>query len=145
MNKFQNRFFQHIMEQDKERAAMEASLDTDTNPADFDVNAVPDNNEVADLTRQAAQASAAQTVEMITQMEEWVKECGRFVEYLNGPMNPNSIIKILGRAEAKTIMDVVKTKSAADVTALAGELASFRNFLIAQIDIAPSSTQLQGI
>jgi hypothetical protein len=145
MNKFQNRFFQHIMEQDNEREAMEASLDKNTNPTDFDVNTVPGNNEVADLTRQAAQASAAQTVEMITQMEEWATECGRFVEYLNGPSNPNSLIKILGRAEPKTIMDVVKTKSASDITALAGELAGFRNFLIAQIDIAPSSTQLQGI
>jgi len=45
MNKFQNRFFQHIMEQDNEREAMEASLDKDTNPTDFDVDNVTAENE----------------------------------------------------------------------------------------------------
>jgi hypothetical protein len=145
MNKFQNRFFQHIMEQDNEREAMEASLDRDTNPADFDVNSVPDNNQVADLTRQAAQASVAQTAEMITQMEDWVKVCGQFYDYLNGEKNPNALIKILGQAEPKTLMDAVKTKSATNITDLAGELLVFKNFLVGQINIAPSSTQLAGI
>ena len=144
MNKFQNRFFQHIMEQDNERAAMEASLDTDTNPADFDVNAVPDDNQVADLTRQAAEASAAQTTEMISQMEQWIVECNRFIEYINGK-DPSSINQILGKAEPKTIMDVIKAKSAGDLAAMAGDLSSFVQNLRAQVALAPSSTQLKGI
>jgi hypothetical protein len=144
MNKFQNRFFQHIMEQDNEREAMEASLDRDTNPADFDVNAVPDNNEVADLTQQAAQANAAQTAKMITQMKQWIVECNRFIAYINGE-DPSSINQILGKAEPKTIMDVIKSKSAGDLAAIAGDLSSFVQNLRSQVALAPSSTQLKGI
>jgi hypothetical protein len=144
MNKFQNRFFQHIMEQDNEREAMEASLDRDTNPADFDVNAVPDDNQVADLTRQAAEASAAQTTEMISQMNQWIEECNRFIAYINGG-DSNAVTKVLGRAEPKTIMDVIKSKSAGDLAAIAGDLSSFVQNLRSQVALAPSSTQLKGI
>jgi len=145
MNKFQNRFFQHIMEQDNEREAMEASLDRDTNPADFDVNAVPDNNEVADLTQQAAQANAAQTAEMIDHMKEWIQVCGEFHNYLNGEKNPNSLLQVLGRAKPKTIMDAVKGKSATNLTDFAGELLKFNNYLVATVGLAPGQTQLSGI
>lgn len=144
MNKFQNRFFQHIMEQDNEREAMEASLDKDTIPTDFDVDTIPTDNEYADLTQQAAQAAAAQTREMIAQMKQWSEECTRFIAYLNGD-DPNAITNILGRAESKTIMDVIKTKSAGDLAAIAGDLSSFVQDLQAQIALAPTSTQLRGI
>jgi len=132
------------MEQDNERAAMEASLDKDTNPADFDVDNVPAENEYADLTQQAAQAAAAQTREMIAQMKQWIEECNRFIAYLNGD-NPNAITNVLGRAESKTIMDVIKTKSAGDLAAIAGDLSSFVQDLHSQVALAPTSTQLKGI
>lgn len=144
MNKFQNRFFQHIMEQDNEREAMEASLDKDTNPTDFDVDNVTAENEYADLTHQAAQAAAAQTREMIAQMKQWAEECTRFITYLNGD-DLNAISNVLGRAESKTIMDVIKTKSAGDIAAIAGDLSSFVQDLRSQIALAPTSTQLRGI
>jgi hypothetical protein len=144
MNKFQNRFFHHIHEQDNEREAMEASLDKDTNPEDFDVDNVPVENEYADATRKAAQAAAAQTIEMVAQMNQWTDECTRFISYLNGE-DPNSITKVLGRAEPKTIMDVIKSKSAGDLAAIAGDLSSFVQNLRSQIALAPTSTQLAGI
>jgi hypothetical protein len=124
MNKFQNRFFQHIMEQDNERAAMEASLDTDTNPADFDVNAVPDGSELADLSRQVSQAKSDKAKQMEQQLNNWIAKCTEFREFLNEPTNPGSMGTILSKAEPETIFDTMNSALAGKIPDMAGELSS---------------------
>ena len=139
MNKFQNRFFQHIMEQDNEREAMEASLDRDTNPADFDVNAVPDNNEVADLSRQVSQAKSDKAQQMEQQINNWIAQCEEFLLFLNEPKNPDSMGTILSKAEPETILDTMNTALAGKVPDMAGELSQLIQKLNGYVNKSKSS------
>lgn len=132
MNKFQNRFFQHIMEQDNERAAMEASLDKNTNPSDFDLDNEPTDNDYADLTRQASQIKTKQAQQMQNQLNSWVAKCDEFLIFLNGT-NSDSIQTILSRSEPDTIFERMKQSEQRKIARVATELAalteSFKGYL----------------
>ena len=71
MSKFEKRFFTVLREQTaEERAAMEASLDDDTNPEEFDTE-VP-SPEADSLVQKASQIKTQQALEMKQQLEEWI-------------------------------------------------------------------------
>ena len=92
------RFFKVLNEQENERAAMLSSLDSDTNPRDFDteVNAPTDiNNPNSAVSKALSEREAA----MVSQVREWVANMEEFLENLNG--TENSIQTALANAEAK--------------------------------------------
>lgn len=132
MNKFQNRFFQHINEQDNEREAMEASLDRDTNPTDFDIDNDTVENEYADLTRRASQIKTQQAEQMQSRITSWVDACDEFLVFLNGT-TPDSIQTILSQAEPDTIFERMKQSEQRKIARVATELAalaeSFKGYL----------------
>lgn len=122
MSKFEKRFFTVLREQTaEERAAMEASLDDDTNPEEFDTE-VP-SPEADSLVQKASQIKTQQALEMKQQLEEWINRCTEFVEFLNGT-NPGSIQYTLAQSEADTIFDSMKQSEARKISRVATELAS---------------------
>lgn len=130
MSKFENRFFKVLNEQDQDRAAMLSTLDTDTNPDEFDteVNAPTDaNNPNAAVSRAISEREAA----MVSQVREWVSSMEEFLENLNG--TENSIQTALANAEADTLLDKMKQSEQRKIARVATELAalaeSFKGFL----------------
>lgn len=122
MSKFEKRFFTVLREQTaEERAAMEASLDDDTNPEEFDTKAP--SPEADSLVQQASQIKTQQAAEMKQQLEEWISRCTEFVEFLNGT-NPGSIQHTLSQSEPDTIFDSMKQSEARKISRVATELAS---------------------
>ena len=122
MSKFEKRFFTVLREQTaEERAAMEASLDDDTNPEEFDTEAP--SPEADSLVQQASQIKTQQAAEMKQQLEEWISRCSEFVEFLNGT-NPGSIQHTLSQSEPDTIFDSMKQSEARKISRVATELAS---------------------
>lgn len=130
MSKFENRFFKVLSEQDSDRAAMLSTLDSDTNPKDFDtdVNAAPDiNSPNSAVLRALSEREAA----MVSQVREWVTNMEEFLENLNG--TENSIQTALANAEADTLLDKMKQSEQRKIARVATELAalaeSFKGFL----------------
>lgn len=130
MSKFENRFFKVLNEQENERAAMLSSLDSDTNPRDFDteVNAPTDiNNPNSAVSKALSEREAA----MVSQVREWVANMEEFLENLNG--TENSIQTALANAEADTLLDKMKQSEQRKIARVATELAalaeSFKGFL----------------
>jgi hypothetical protein len=122
MSKFEKRFFTVLREQTaEERAAMEASLDDDTNPEEFDTQTP--SPEADSLVQQASQIKTQQASEMKQQLEEWISRCSEFVEFLNGT-NPGSIQHTLSQSEPDTIFDSMKQSEARKISRVATELAS---------------------
>lgn len=140
MNKFENRFFKVLSEQDSaeaDRAAMEGTLDKGTNAEDFDVNVEPDPSR-EDLSAQAAKAKSQQAIAIKREIEGWVARCEEFLEFLNGT-STNSIQVQLANAEPDTILDRMKQSEQRKIARVATELAalneSFKGYL-AQTDNA---------
>ncbi len=130
MSKFERKFFTILNEQDAEEAAMKATLDQGTDPADFDVNveAPAADNGVA----QAAEAIAKRNAAMVDQIKGWVTEMDAFLEKLNG-QGPDSIQTALANAEPDTILDRMKQSEQRKIARVATEIAalaeSFKGYL----------------
>jgi phosphomevalonate kinase len=121
MSKFEKRFFTVLREQTaEERAAMEASLDDDTNPEEFDTKAP--SSEADSLVQQASQIKSRQAEEMKNQIDEWTTRCLEFKDFLNDT-NPGSISYALSVAVPKTIFDDMKTSQLSAIRKVAEELA----------------------
>ena len=121
MSKFEKRFFTVLREQTaEERAAMEASLDKDTKPEEFDTK-VPEP-EADSLVQQASQIKAEQAVEMKGQIDEWTIRCLEFKDFLNDTKAP-SINYLLSRATPKTVFDDIKTSQLDNIRKVAEDLA----------------------
>jgi hypothetical protein len=122
MSKFEKRFFTVLREQTaEERAAMEASLDDDTNPEEFDTKAP--SAEADSLVQQASQIKSRQAIEMKNQIDEWTVRCEEFKKFLNDT-NPGSISYALSIAVPKTIFDDMKTSQLSAIRKVAEDLAS---------------------
>lgn len=134
MTNFGNRFKRIITEQpDLDRAAMEATLDKDTNPEDFDVDPLDqDTDNVDDIHSKAVQAVNSHNAAMISKIKGWVDNLDEFVHKLNS-QEKDSIQSTLARAEPDTILDKMKQseqrKIARVATEIAGLAESFRGYL----------------
>ena len=134
MHKFERRFFKSLNEQAKEeRAAFEAELDDNTEASDFDVDVEVDEVAVEeDPNVKAAQAVSERNAAMRTQLEGWVSEIERFLDYLNGS-TPDSIQTLLANAEPDTIFDRMKASEQRKIARVATELAalneSFKGYI----------------
>ena len=134
MHKFERRFFKSLNEQaEEERAAFEAELDDNTEASDFDVDVEVDEVAVEeDPNVKAAQAVSERNAAMRTQLEGWVSEIERFLDYLNGS-TPDSIQTLLANAEPDTIFDRMKASEQRKIARVATELAalneSFKGYI----------------
>ena len=134
MTKFERRFFRSLNEQaEEERAAFEAELDDNTEASDFDVDVEVDEVAVEeDPNVKAAQAVSERNAAMRTQLEGWVSEIERFLDYLNGS-TPDSIQTLLANAEPDTIFDRMKASEQRKIARVATELAalneSFKGYI----------------
>lgn len=129
MNKFANKFFRVLNEQDDEREAMLSTLDKGTDPSQFDVDTeTPDTSEAADLAGQAAKIKSAQSQAMVTELQGWVEQCDAFVKFLNGT-GEESIQSKLSKAEPDTIFDRMKQSEQRKIARVATELAALTESL----------------
>ena len=140
MTKFERRFFKSLNKQkalneqaEDERAAFEAELDDSTEAGDFDVDVEVDEVAVEeDPNVKAAQAVSERNAAMRTQLEGWVSEIERFLDYLNGS-TPDSIQTLLANAEPDTIFDRMKASEQRKIARVATELAalneSFKGYI----------------
>ena len=134
MTKFERRFYKSLNEQaEEERAAFEAELEDNTEAGDFDVDVEVDEVAVEeDPNVKAAQAVSERNAAMRTQLEGWVSEIERFLDYLNGS-TPDSIQTLLANAEPDTIFDRMKASEQRKIARVATELAalneSFKGYI----------------
>ena len=134
MTKFEKRFLKSLNEQaEEERAAFEAELEDNTEAGDFDVDVEVDEVAVEeDPNVKAAQAVSERNAAMRTQLEGWVSEIERFLDYLNGS-TPDSIQTLLANAEPDTIFDRMKASEQRKIARVATELAalneSFKGYI----------------
>lgn len=128
MIKFKNRFLNTLVEQDDEKSAMISTLDSGTDPSDFDVSAeAPANSQNVAVS----QAISQRNEQMTTQLRGWVTEMEEFLQYLNG--TENSIQTALAAAEPDTILERMKTSEQRKIARVATEIAalaeSFKGYL----------------
>lgn len=129
MNRFENRFFKVLREQDDmDREAMEASLDQGTDPAAFDVTVEPAGDTGGD---DVAVAMAKRNVAMVNELKTWIASIEGFLEQLNG--TEDSIQTRLSKAEPDTLFDKMKQSEQRKIARVATEIASlnesFKGFL----------------
>jgi len=142
MSRFSNVFLTVLKEaddRDLERAAMEASLDDGTNPADFDVDLTPsgDVDEVAD-------AMSRQNQKNLQTIQHWIQETSKFLDFLNSE-SPTSIQSTLANATPDTIMDRMKSAEQRKIARVASDLASFKEALKGYLAQGNSSPALRGV
>jgi hypothetical protein len=127
MNRFGNRFFKVLREQDDmDREAMEASLDQGTDPAEFDVTVEPSGG-----GDDVAVAMAKRNTVMVNELKTWIASLETFLEQLNGTQD--SIQTRLSQAEPDTLFDKMKQSEQRKIARVATEIASlnesFKGFL----------------
>lgn len=103
-----------------DRAAMESSLDTGVDGAEFDVdpNAVEtqSSDEVAD-------AMSRRNEQIIGELQGWIDKVDEFLQFLNGE-EVNSVQSRLAAAEPDTVMDKMKQSQQTKISRVASDLAS---------------------
>lgn len=119
MIKFRNRFLNTLVEQDDDKSAMISTLDSGTDPSDFDVPATPPANS---QNVAVSQAISQRNEQMTAQIRGWVTQMDQFLEYLNG--TEDSVQTALAAAEADTILDRMRTSEQRKIARVATEIAS---------------------
>jgi len=110
-----------VQEQPKtDREAMAQQLDT-AKPEDFDTNHTPAQVE---RQKQVDQVKISQ----IQQLQEWISEVDKFVEYLNGT-NDNSIQTRLHAAPCETVFEDIARSEKKKIARLAAELSTLSESL----------------
>ena len=123
MSLYQNRFKKFLSEQDEQdiemtdQEAMASTLDPETSPEDFDVQA-PASGEGA---------IGAQSKQMYEELSGWIEEMDRFSAYLNG--TSDSIQTSLNAAEPDTIFDSISNAETKKIARVAMEISSLSEIL----------------
>ena len=123
MSLYQKRFSKFLREQDDEniemtdQEAMASTLDPDTAPEDFDVDA-PASGEGA---------IGAQSRQMFDELNSWIQKMDEFSSYLNG--TSDSIQTSLNSAEPDTIFDSISNAETKKIARVAMELSSLSEIL----------------
>ena len=140
MNRFENRFFKVLREQDDmDREAMEASLDQGTDPAAFDVTVEPAGDTGGD---DVAVAMAKRNVAMVNELKTWIASIEGFLEQLNG--TEDSLQTRLSQAEPDTLFDKMKQSEQRKIARVATEIASL-NESFKGILATSSNASLRGV
>lgn len=122
MTKFRRKFFT-FLEQDsagQERAAMETTLDQDTDPAAFDAGA-GEGDDINQRAEEAAAQMAQHAIEMKNLIDTWTGKISEFEEFLNGS-SMDSVNTIITKANDATIIGKMK-KERTTINRIASELA----------------------
>lgn len=123
MSLYQKRFSKFLREQDDEdiemtdQEAMASTLDPDTAPEDFDVDA-PASGEGA---------IGAQSKQMFEELNGWIQKMDEFSSYLNG--TSDSIQTSLNSAEPDTIFDSISNAETKKIARVAMEVSSLSEIL----------------
>lgn len=130
MNKFENRFFKFLSEQDEDQLAMAATLDKGTDPAAFDTEMGPEATPEGPNSAVSKALSERETV-MVNELKSWIGLMEEFLEKLNG--TESSIQTTLSNAEPDTLFDKMKQSEQRKIARVATEIAalneSFKGFL----------------
>ena len=105
-----------------DRASMEAELDKDTQPHEFDVQAVTREQMAARKT------NAAQAIEL----QSWVKNIDKFLEYLNSP-DTNSVQTQLHMAPCDSLFEKVAKSETKKIARVCVELSGLSERLKAYL------------
>lgn len=126
MSLYQKRFKKFLFEQDDEdieldpemtdQEAMASTLDPETSPEDFDVDAP-----------QGEGAISKQSREMYEELNSWIAKMDEFSNYLNG--TTDSIQTSLNAAEADTIFDSISNAETKKIARVAMEVSSLSEIL----------------
>lgn len=131
-NAYEKRFYKFLREgldlnPDLEKDAMEASLDDETNPDEFDVG-----QPVQDVDTSIQKALSERERQMVSKITGWVTQMEQFLDFLNGT-HGESIQKNLSNAEPETILDKMRNAEQRKIARVATELAalieSFKGYL----------------
>jgi len=121
MSLYVKKFSKFLNEQDEEldteitdTEAMDATLDDETSPSDFDVQA-PDSP-VANGQK-----------EMYDELNSWIQEMDRFSDYLNG--TEGSVQTKLNTAEDDTLFDSISNAETKKIARVAMEISSLSEIL----------------
>jgi hypothetical protein len=122
MNLYTKRFTKVIKEQDEledvemtDQEAMADTLEPETDPADFDVDA-PGSDSISSKQK-----------EMYDELNSWVNKMDEFSNYLNG--TENSIQTSLNSAEPDTIFDSISNAETKKIARVAMEISSLSEIL----------------
>ena len=122
MSLYQKRFKKFLSEQDDENTeltdqeAMASTLDPETSPEDFDVEAPAGDSPIN-----------TQSKEMFEELNSWIQEMDRFSNYLNG--TDDSIQTSLNAAEPDTIFDSISNAETKKIARVAMEISSLSEIL----------------
>ncbi|NBW08806.1 MAG: hypothetical protein EBR82_12355 [Caulobacteraceae bacterium] len=105
-----------------DRASMEAELDKDTQPHEFDVQAVTKEQMASRKT------NAAQAIEL----QSWVKNIDKFLEYLNSP-DTNSVQTQLHMAPCDSLFEKVAKSETKKIARVCVELSGLSERLKAYL------------
>jgi len=131
---FAQAFLKVLKEADQpslERKAMEGTLDSGTNPEDFDTNMdMPDqNSQEGPVGDEVADAMSRRNEQMVKELQVWIDEIEQFLNFLNSE-EPTSIQSRLAAAVPDTVMDKMKQSQQTKISRVASDLASLhQNFL----------------
>jgi hypothetical protein len=128
---FANTFLKVLKEADitPERNAMEASLDSGTDPTDFDVDMSTSKSGMGGESDEVADAMSRRNQQMTDELQSWIDKVEEFLEFLNSE-DPNSIQSKLAAAVPDTVMDKMKQSQQTKISRVASDLASLhQNFL----------------
>ena len=123
MSLYQKRFKKFLSEQDEQdiemtdQEAMASTLDPETSPEDFDVQ--------APVSSQGA--IGAQSKQMFDELNGWIEELDRFADYLSG--TTDSIQTSLNAAESDTIFDSISNAETKKIARVAMEISSLSEIL----------------
>jgi len=123
MSLYQKRFKKFLSEQDEQdiemtdQEAMASTLDPETSPEDFDVQAPASGQG----------AIGAQSKQMFDELNGWIQELDRFADYLNG--TTDSIQTSLNAAESDTIFDSISNAETKKIARVAMEISSLSEIL----------------
>ena len=128
---FANTFLKVLKEADitPERKAMETSLDSGTDPTDFDVDMSAPEGGMGGEGDEVADAMSRRNQQMTNELQTWIDKVEEFLNFLNSE-DPNSIQSRLAAAVPDTVMDKMKQSQQTKISRVASDLASLhQNFL----------------
>lgn len=115
--------FKMMLEADEdlslERDAMEASLDDNTDPAEFDANI----DDMEQAQSEIADALSKRNQQIVNELQGWIDNIDSFLKILNSE-DATSMQSRLANAEPDTIFDKMKQSQQTKISRVASDLAS---------------------
>lgn len=131
-NKYAKTFLKVLQEADvqtPEEKAMRATLDSGTDPSEFDVDLETPDPNVSDEDKQIADLMSKKNEQIVQELQGWIEQIDGFLNFLNGEQ-AESIQSRLASAEPDTVLDKMKQSQQTRITRVASDLASLHQFFL---------------